>query len=283
MSAALLVSVLGGSLGLAIGSFLNVVVWRVPRGESLIAPPSACPRCAHPIRARDNVPVASWLLLRGRCRDCAEPIRARYPLVEAATALAFVALTLYYVLVQPSRFAELPALLFLAATSISLALIDADTHTLPNRIVLPAYRVGAALLLGATVVAGDWAALATAFIGASALFAFYLALALVHPRGMGLGDVKLAGVLGLYLGWFGWSELVVGAFAAFLLGGVYAVVLLATRQVERGGGVPFGPWMLAGAWVGILLGERIAHTYLTSVGLASVGLTSVGLPFAGLE
>ncbi|PRY67541.1 leader peptidase (prepilin peptidase)/N-methyltransferase [Glaciihabitans tibetensis] len=277
MSAALLISALGGSLGLAIGSFLNVVVWRVPRGESLVAPPSACPRCSHPIRARDNVPVASWLLLRGRCRDCAEPIRARYPLVEATTALAFVALTLYYVFEAPGRLAELPALLFLAATSISLALIDIDTHTLPNRIVLPAYPIGAALLLGATAVAGEWEALVTAFIGASLLFSFYLALALAYPRGMGLGDVKLAGVLGLYLGWFGWAELAVGAFAAFLLGGAYSVALLAAGRVQRGGGVPFGPWMLAGAWVGILLGERIAHVYLTSVGLTSVGLTSVGL------
>jgi len=267
MSAALLVSLLGALLGLAIGSFLNVVVWRLPRGESLIAPPSACPRCAHPIRPRDNVPVVSWLLLGGRCRDCAEPIRKRYPLVEAATAIAFTAITLLYAFVVPERFAEVPALLFLAATSLALALIDVDTHTLPNRIVLPAYPIGAALLVGASVVDGHYEALVSAAIGAAALFAFYLALALVYPRGMGLGDVKLAGVLGMFLGWFGWPELIVGAFAAFLLGGTYAIVLLAARRVERGGGVPFGPWMLAGAWVGIALGQPIAHLYLTSTGL----------------
>ena len=272
LNAALLLGVLGGALGLAIGSFLNVVVWRVPRGESLVAPPSACPSCAHPIRPRDNVPVASWLLLRGRCRDCAEPIHARYPLVEATTALAFVAIVSFYVTARPERVAEVPALLFLAATSICLALIDADTHTLPNRIVLPAYPISAALLLGASVVEGNWGALLSAAIGAVALFTFYLALALAYPRGMGLGDVKLAGVLGMFLGWFGWGELAVGAFAAFLLGGAYSIVLLATRRVDRGGGVPFGPWMLAGAWVGILWGDRIAHVYLASTGLHPAAL-----------
>jgi leader peptidase (prepilin peptidase)/N-methyltransferase len=267
MSAALIVSLLGAVFGLAIGSFLNVVVWRVPRGESLVVPASACPRCDHPIRPWDNIPVASWMLLGGRCRDCAEPIRARYPLVEAATAFAFAAITLVYAFVIPERFAEVPALLFLAATSISLTLIDVDTHTLPNRIVLPAYPAGAVLLLGASFVAGDLTPLFSAAVGAAALFAFYFALAAAYPRGMGLGDVKLAGVLGLFLGWFGWSQLIVGAFAAFLLGGAYAIVLLATRRVERGGGVPFGPWMLVGAWVGIALGEPIAQLYLSSTGL----------------
>jgi leader peptidase (prepilin peptidase)/N-methyltransferase len=267
MSAALIVSLLGALLGLAIGSFLNVVVWRVPRGESLVVPASACPRCDHPIRPWDNIPVASWMVLGGRCRDCAEPIRLRYPLVEAATAIAFAAITLYWACAIPERFAEVPALLFLAATSISLALIDIDTHTLPNRIVLPAYPAGAVLLLCASFVEGDLSPLFTAVAGAAAMFAFYLALALAYPRGMGLGDVKLAGVLGLFLGWFGWSELVVGAFAAFLLGGAYAIVLLATHRVERGGGVPFGPWMLAGAWVGITLGEPLAQLYLSSLGL----------------
>jgi leader peptidase (prepilin peptidase)/N-methyltransferase len=212
------------------------------------------------------VPVASWLLLRGRCRDCAEPIAARYPLVEAATAAAFAGLTL--LLLPRPQLPVLPALLYLAAVSVALALIDIDLHLLPNRIVLPAYPVGAALLLLASALTGDWAALLGAAVGAAALFAFYLALALAHPRGMGLGDVKLAGVLGLFLGWFGLPQLVVGAFAAFVLGGAYSVVLLALGRVTRGGGVPFGPWMLAGAWAGILLGQPIIHLYLSSVGLS---------------
>jgi leader peptidase (prepilin peptidase)/N-methyltransferase len=267
MSIVLPVALLAAFLGLAIGSFLNVVVWRVPRGESVIAPASACPRCAHPIRARDNVPVASWLVLRGRCRDCGEPISARYPAVEAVTAVAFVAVTVGVLAAQPERAAVIPALLLLAALSVALTLIDIDTHRLPNAIVLPAYPAAAALLVLASAVQPDWPALGRAVVGAVALFAFYFLLAVISPRGMGFGDVKLAGVLGLYLGWFGWAQLVVGAFAAFLLGGGYAIVLLASRRARRGSGLPFGPWMLAGAWVGIVLGLPLARLYLSFVGL----------------
>lgn len=272
-SLAPVLSLLAGLLGLAIGSFLNVVVWRVPRGESLLVPASACPRCAHPIRPRDNVPVASWLLLGGRCRDCGEPISARYPIVEAATAAAFVAVTLGTLLWSPERVAALPALLVLAALSIALALIDIDTHRLPNAIVLPAYPAVAALLILASALGAggaDWPALARAAVGGVLLFAFYFLLVLISPRGMGMGDVKLAGVLGLYLGWFGWASLIVGAFAAFLLGGVYAISLLVSRRASRGSGVPFGPWMLAGAWVGIVLGVPLARLYLSFVGLDSL-------------
>ena len=128
-------------VGLAIGSFLNVVIWRVPRGESVAHPPSACPRCGHAIRSRDNVPVLSWLLLRGRCRDCGNPISVRYPLVEAGTALLF-AVTAWSV----GASWILPALLFLVAISVALALIDIDTKRLPDAIVLPSYPVALGLL-----------------------------------------------------------------------------------------------------------------------------------------
>jgi leader peptidase (prepilin peptidase) / N-methyltransferase len=283
----ILLATLAGILGLAVGSFLNVVVWRIPQGASVVSPPSACPNCAHPIRARDNVPVLSWLVLRARCRDCAAPISARYPLVEAATGVAFAGITLLLLVpfgaasstiptttpvttaaaVDPTSPFVLPALLYLAAISIALALIDIDTHTLPNRIVFPAYPVTVVLLAVASLVGNDWGDLLRAAIGGVALFAFYLALVLIYPSGMGLGDVKLAGVLGLYLGYLGWPALIVGAFSAFVLGGLYAIALLATRRVSRSGGIPFGPWMLAGAWVGILGGTPIAHSYLVLVGL----------------
>ena len=131
--------------GLAIGSFLNVVVWRVPRKESVVSPPSACPACGAGIRGYDNIPVGSWLVLRGRCRDCAEPISARYPLVEAGTGVTF---GLVAWMVGPSW--GLPAFLYLAGISIALALIDLDTFRLPNAIVLPAYPVTAALLASAS-------------------------------------------------------------------------------------------------------------------------------------
>jgi leader peptidase (prepilin peptidase)/N-methyltransferase len=250
-------------LGALIGSFLNVVVWRVPRGESVVSPPSACPACGHPIRARDNVPVLSWLLLRGRCRDCAAPIPRRYPLVEAVTALLFALVLL--------RFGwnwSLPAFLLLAALALALALIDLDVHRLPSSIVVPAYPVLAALLLLASWNPGgrsDWSGLVPAAVGGVALFCFYLVLAVVRPGGMGMGDVRLAGLLGLALGWLGWGPLVVGAFAAFALGGVYSLALLATRRATRKSGIPFGPWMLLGAAVGIAVGEVAWDAYLSIV------------------
>ncbi|HEV7957602.1 MAG TPA: prepilin peptidase [Marisediminicola sp.] len=258
--------VLVGILGLLIGSFLNVVIWRLPRGESLSHPGSTCPNCQQPIRWFDNIPVLSWLLLRGRCRACAEPIALRYPLVEAATGLLFILVALMVGFEAPRVWA-LPAFLYLAAISVALALIDIDTHRLPNRIVLPSYAVGLALLALPTAASGDWTQLLRALAGAAALFAFYLVLALAVPRGMGFGDVKLAGVLGLYLGWLGWGWLAIGAFAAFFLGGVFSIALLISRKARRESGIPFGPWMLAGAGVGVFFGEDLADSYLALVGL----------------
>lgn len=249
-----------GVFGLAIGSFLNVVVWRVPRGESVAHPPSACPRCGHEIRPRDNVPVVSWLVLRGRCRDCGNPISVRYPLVELGTGVLF-ALTAWFT--GPEWI--LPGLLYLAAISVALALIDIDTKRLPNAIVLPAYPVALALLTLASwnpTGASDWSALVRALVGGAALYAVYFVTVLVYPAGMGFGDVKLAGVLGLYLGWFGWGSLLIGWFAAFLLGGIFSVALLVLGRAGRKSGIPFGPWMLLGAAVGIVVGEQIWAGYL---------------------
>jgi len=270
-------AVLAGGAGLLIGSFLNVVVHRVPAGVSVARPASACPTCRTPIAARDNVPVLSWLLLRGRCRSCATPISARYPLVELATGAFFVvvAVARWPFGAVPTEAAplvaallQLVAFLWLAGASVALAIIDLEHHRLPDAIVLPTYAVGAVLLGAAALLAGDPGALLRAGVGAASLFAFYLVLALVKPGAMGLGDVKLAGALGLYLGWLGWGELAVGAFAAFLLGGLVSVVLLATGRVQRGGGIPFGPWMLAGTWVGVLVGGTVADAYLSLLQLA---------------
>jgi leader peptidase (prepilin peptidase)/N-methyltransferase len=253
-------------LGLLIGSFLNVVVWRVPRGESIVSPPSACPRCGHAIRAYDNVPVVSWLVLRGRCRDCGEPISRRYPLVEGATGVLF-ALAAWFTGLSWT----LPALLYLVAVSVALALIDLDAHRLPDAIVLPSYAVALALLTLAAWNPGGtpaWGALGRAVLGALSLLVVYLVGRAVYPRGMGLGDVKLAGDLGLYLGWFGWAPLVVGWFAAFVFGGLFSLGLLATRRAGRKSGIPFGPWMLAGAMVGIVAGRAVGAWYLHLVGLS---------------
>jgi leader peptidase (prepilin peptidase)/N-methyltransferase len=264
-------------LGLAVGSFLNVVVYRVPNGQSVVAPASACPRCGHEIRPRDNVPVLSWLVLRGRCRDCSAPISARYPFVEATTAALFA---LVAGLVVPALDTAAPglsvavpvivliALLYLMAISIALTLIDVDVHRLPNAIVLPAYPVLAVLLAASSAMSGDWVALGRAGIGLAALGAMYLALALAVPGGMGLGDVKLAGVLGMVLAYLGWGPLAVGASGAFVLGGTFAIGLMVAGRARRRTGIPFGPWMLAGAWLGVFAGQPLLDGYLRIIGLA---------------
>lgn len=252
--------VLLGLLGLVVGSFLNVVVWRVPRGESVVRPPSACPACEARIAWYDNVPVLSWLVLRGRCRRCGARISVRYLVVELVTGLLFVG-TALVVGWTPA----LPAFLYLAAISVALAAIDIDVHRLPDAIVLPSYAVAGVLLVLASWSPGDGfdtAALVRAAAGAGILFLLYLVLVLIHPRGMGLGDLKLSGVLGLYLGWVGWGALAVGTFAAFLLGGLFGIALMVAGRAGRKTKVPFGPWMLVGAALGVVVGEPLAAWYL---------------------
>jgi len=245
-------------LGLVVGSFLNVVVWRVPRGESVVTPASHCPGCDMPVRPADNVPVLSWLRLRGRCRDCDTPISVRYPLVEVLTAVVFAALALRFGL-DPA----LPAYLYLGAVGIALTLIDLDTRRLPRVLTRPSYAVGL-VLLGVAALAGDGQApYLRALLGCLALYAFYFLLRRVAPRGMGGGDVTLSGLLGLYLGYLGWDVLVVGGFLGFLLGGVLSALLLASGRAGRKTAIPFGPFMLLGALVAVLAGEQLAEAYLT--------------------
>lgn len=273
-------AVLAGVFGSLIGSFLNVVVFRVPAGRSIVAPPSACPSCGSRIRAVDNIPVVSWLVLRGRCRDCGAAISIRYPAVELGTALGFAAVALWRLpsLVDAvasgsgtmiaAAMLELVAYLYLMAVSVALALIDLDTHRLPDKIVLPAYAVGGGLLILVGILEGDGWSVLRALIGGAAAFLLYLLLGLTKPGAMGYGDIKLAGLLGLYLGWAGWSSLAIGVFAGFVIGGLVAVALLIARRVKRSGGIPFGPSMLAGAWLGLVAGPAIWTAYLRLVGLA---------------
>jgi leader peptidase (prepilin peptidase)/N-methyltransferase len=200
------------------------------------------------------------VVLRGRCRDCDEPISARYPLVEIGTAGVFVALTLTIGL-EP----ELPAFLYLGAVGVALAMIDIDVKRLPNAIVLPSYVVGAVLLGVAALVARDLGSYLRAGLGMAALFGLYFLLAFIYPAGMGFGDVKLAGVLGMYLGWLGWAEVITGAFLGFLLGGVVGALLMAVRRAGRKSQIPFGPYMLLGAFIAILSGDALADLYLDSL------------------
>ena len=267
---------IAGVFGLMVGSFLNVVIYRVPIGKSIVYPASACPNCGSGIHAYDNVPVLSWLALRGKCRNCAEPISARYPMVELGTGLLFfvVALPLagHVAAVQPTvntvaSGLVLVAYLYLAAISVALTFIDIEHHRLPNAIVAPAYAVGAALLGTAGILTGDYTALLRAVIGAGAVGLAYFLISVLWKGGMGMGDVKLAGVLGLFLGWSGWGSLITGALLAFIFGGIFGVVLILLHKSTRKSGIPFGPWMVLGAWVGVLFGNQLWSGYLSLFGL----------------
>jgi len=273
MTAYLLVS--AGVVGLLIGSFLNVVAYRVPAGLSIVSPGSACPGCGTAIAPRDNIPLVSWVLLRARCRHCSMRIPARYPLVEGLTAIAFVIAAAPFVggvampadpRVAAAGILELIAFLYLAAISVVLAVIDLDVWRLPDRIVLPAYAVGAALLGGAGVLRGNATALGVAAAASGAAFLLFLVLHLVG--GMGLGDVKLAGVLGLFLGYLGPAQVTVGIAAGFLVGAVVGIALVVARRSSRTSRIPFGPWMILGAWIGVLAGQPLADAYLRLTGLA---------------
>jgi leader peptidase (prepilin peptidase)/N-methyltransferase len=246
--------------GLLIGSFLNVVIWRVPRGESVVRPGSHCPSCGAAVRPRDNFPVLSWALLRGRCRDCSQRISGRYPAVELLTAAVFLVIAL-----RIGLDAALPAFLYLGGVGVALAMIDLDVKRLPNSVVLPSYVVALVLLSAAALANGEWSNLLRALFGMAALFAFYFLLVVVYPSGMGFGDVKLAGVLGLYLGYLGWAEVITGGFLGFLFGGVVGAGLMVMRKAGRKSQIPFGPFMLMGALVAIVAGGALADLYLHSV------------------
>lgn len=247
-------------LGLLVGSFLNVVIWRVPRGESVVSPPSACPSCGTEIKWFDNIPVLSWIVLRGKCRSCGNRISARYPLVELGTGLLFALIAVVF-----GYSWELPAYLYFAAIAVALGLIDLDVKRLPNAIVIPSYAVAGLLLLLPAILQPAWMEYANAWLGALVLFAFYFALAYIYPAGMGFGDVKLAGVLGLYLGWLGWGALLVGGFLGFLLGAVVGVVLIVVNRAGRKTAIPFGPFMLLGTLLGIIWGPALSELYLGAV------------------
>lgn len=249
-------------LGLLIGSFLNVVIHRVPAGLSLVSPGSACPTCAHPVRARDNVPVLSWLVLHGRCRDCAAPIAARYPLVELTTAALFGTVGW--------RFGSTPyaaAALVVAAAGVALFMIDLDHRRLPFEIT-GAMGVGTVVALGIDAARHGPGPVAPAVLAAALWLAVYGGIWLVTAgRGMGLGDVALAPVLGLALGWLGWGPALVGLGAGFVIGAAVGVVLLATGRARAGARIPHGPFLLSGAALGMLAGDPLAASYLSLVGL----------------
>jgi leader peptidase (prepilin peptidase)/N-methyltransferase len=247
-------------LGLVIGSFLNVVIHRVPLRESVVTPGSRCPECRTSLRAWDNVPLLSWLVLRGRCRHCAVPIPARYPLVEAATAVLFALLGL-----RLGASWELPAYLVCFAALLALSVIDLDHGVLPTRVIYPTFLVTGALLVVAAWADDRWGDLRNAVIGAIAAWAFLGLLWLVYPKGMGFGDVRLSLLVGAHLGFLSLMHVFVGVFSAALLG---AVTGLALQAAGRRGGrdpIPFGPFLALGALITVLVGAPFLEWYDRSV------------------
>jgi leader peptidase (prepilin peptidase)/N-methyltransferase len=235
-------------LGALIGSFLNVVIHRLPLGESLVTPGSHCPACDAPVRSFDNVPVLSWLVLRGRCRSCGAPISLRYPAVELLTAATFGAVVAVRGF-DDGLWLELP----FVACLIVLAGIDLDHKLLPNKIVYPMAAYG--LVVSLIVATDDFPEHLIAGVGA---FAFLLLAVLAYPSGMGMGDVKLAGAMGLYLG----VSVVPALLAAFFTGTVFGLAVIAREGAQaRKKAVPFGIFLAIGGLVGVLAGPELIDVY----------------------
>ncbi len=237
--------------GLAIGSFLNVVAWRLPRGESLNHPPSACLKCGTRIKPYDNVPVLGWLSLRGRCRACAEPISPRYPIVEATTGILWGAV----VAANWDDEADIALGLVLTTLLVVVTLIDLDHRLIPNKLTYPAAPL--AIAIGLALDIDD---VPEQLIAGAAALAFFVIAKLAYPRGMGLGDVKLAGVMGLYLG----RAVAPAVFIALIAGVIVGGVIMARLGVAAGRkqAVPFGPFLAFGGIVAVLCGDALVDAYL---------------------
>jgi leader peptidase (prepilin peptidase)/N-methyltransferase len=245
--------------GLVFGSFLTVAIHRIPAGESLVRPRSRCPSCGTQLRGVDNIPVVSWVMLRGRCHACGAPISPVYPLTELACGGLFVAVALVYddvwqaVLLAP-----------FCAVLVALSVIDIRVRRLPNRLIYPSVLIAAVYIVVADVAGGHLDAI-RAGIGFLAYGVGLLIVALIAPKGMGMGDVKLAGLIGLVLGSIGLGLVAVAAGVGILLGGVGAIVAL-LAGAGRKSKVPYGPFMAGGALIAVFVGQRIADAYLSLIG-----------------
>jgi len=245
-----------GLVGLAIGSFLNVVIYRVPRHESIVRPRSACPSCHAPILERDNIPVLSWLLLHGKCRSCHHPISIRYPIVESMCALLFAG--------AAARFGynwELPAMLVFLAGLLALASIDLELMVLPKEIIFVVLGGVAVFLVIAAAVYGEWHRLLIAVLCALGWFLVFFLLWAVSPKFIGFGDVRLANVLGLTLGWLGIRYVILGFFAANLIGAIIGIILIASRKMSRDQPIPYGVFLATGAALAVFAGPEILSPF----------------------
>lgn len=255
MTAYLVVS--AALLGLIFGSFASVAAYRIPRRESFVRGRSRCPECGTTITARENIPILSYFLQRGRCRHCGARISARYPFIEITTGALFA---LAFAKFGLSLEAALYAAFFWVL--VVLTVIDLEHRLLPNRIVYPSFIVGVAGLAVAALVDDAPERLTDLAWGALIFGGFFFIIGFIYPAGMGGGDIKLAFVLGLFLGYLGGPGIVlVGMFLSFLLGGGWGIVTL-LRGGTRKQQLPFGPFLVAGTVVAVALGQPILNWYL---------------------
>lgn len=252
-----LLAIVGAVFGLLVGSFLNVVIYRVPRKESVVHPRSRCPGCGTQLAAIDNIPVVSWLVLRGRCRTCKTAVSVRYPLVEASTAALFAGAAV--------RFGAdwaLPAFCVFLAALLALALIDLEHFLLPSRVIYPTLLLSVPLLVLAAALDGHWGMLRDALVGSLAAFAVFFLLNLIYPRGMAFGDVRFSAVIGLFLGWLGPRTLFLGLFLAFLSASVIGIGLIIAGRASRKSPIPFGVFLALGAALAVFAGRPILDWWI---------------------
>ncbi|MBN2027451.1 MAG: prepilin peptidase [Actinobacteria bacterium] len=242
--------------GLVVGSFDNVAIYRIPEGKSLWAPRSFCPKCGTTIAWYDNIPMVSYLLLRGRCRHCSESISWRYPLVELVSGLLFLAV---FAKVDFQWTAEFLPYLFMVTVLIIVSAIDLQRQIIPNKVMYPSIVVALAAMGIVSLVRGDYHIVVDSLIGFAVIAIPWALLALVFPRGFGMGDAKLAAFTGTILGWR--SELV-GFFIGIALGAVIGVILMAAGKKGRKSRIPFGPFLAAGALIALFWGQTIWDAYL---------------------
>jgi leader peptidase (prepilin peptidase)/N-methyltransferase len=251
-----LIVIASGAFGLVIGSFLNVVIYRVPIGKSIVRPPSACPACGVGVTPRDNLPVVSWVLLGGRCRHCGAPISVRYPIVEALTAGLF-ALTA----VRFGASWTLPAELAFVGGTVALAAVDFERYLLPRVILYPTSALVSAWLVVAAAATGEWRRLLVAVVCAAGAFGAFFVINWVRPAWLGFGDVRLAALLGLALGWVGPWYLVIGFMAANLAGALLGIWLMVAHKATRRTALPYGVFLGAGSVFSLFVGAPIIAWY----------------------
>lgn len=249
--------VLCGVVGLVLGSFLTVVTTRVPAGLSIVTPGSRCPTCAKPLRGLDNLPVVSFLLRHGHCRWCRARIPWRYPLLEAGTGAACA-----LVAARSPWPAAVPAFVVLTVGLIAAATIDAEHRRIPTAVVYTTACIGVPLLVGASLWNHRLGALETALVTAAVVFAVFLTIFLVAPKGIGFGDVRLAPLCAGFLGWLGWRIAAAGLVSGVLLAGIYGVALILSGRAGRKTAIPLGPFVAAGTYLGLVAGAPIVAVWL---------------------